>query len=121
MEVKRPDLVEGWDVTAKDPRFLLSLKTVRNSVPVPKHWSQKRKFLQYKRGLTKPPFDLPDFIEATGISKVRNKSDAWKQIRSKPRERIQPKMGRLDIDYQVLHDAFFKHQTKPEFTVHGDV
>ena len=29
------------------------------SVPVPKHWSQKRKFLQGKRGIEKPPFALP--------------------------------------------------------------
>ena len=45
MRVKRPDLVEAWDVTSKNPTFLLQLKSIRNSVPVPKHWSQKRKFL----------------------------------------------------------------------------
>ena len=28
------------------------------------------------------------------------------------RERVQPKMGKVDIDYQKLHDAFFKFQTK---------
>jgi hypothetical protein len=36
-------------------------------VAVPRHWSQKRKYLQGKRGLEKPPFKLPEFIEATGI------------------------------------------------------
>ena len=36
-------------------------------------------------------------------------------------ERVQPKMGKIDIDYQVLHDAFFKYQTKPVLTGHGDV
>jgi len=36
---------------------------------VPRHWSQKRKYLQGKRGLEKPPFKLPDFIEATGEEK----------------------------------------------------
>ena len=35
---------------------------------IPRHWSQKRKYLQGKRGLDKPPFKLPEFIEATGIS-----------------------------------------------------
>lgn len=34
---------------------------------------------------------------------------------------MQPKMGKLDVDYSVLHDAFFKHQTKPKLTTHGDV
>ena len=121
MRVKRPDLVEAWDITSKNPTFLLQLKSTRNSVPVPKHWSQKRKFLQYKRGLQKHTFELPEFIEATGISKVRTKNDAMQQIKNKPRERIQPKMGRLDIDYQVLHDAFFKHSSKPDLSIHGDM
>ena len=37
------------------------------------------------------------------------------------KERMQPKTGKMDIDYQVLHDAFFKKQTKPRLSVHGDV
>jgi splicing factor 3B subunit 2 len=71
MKIRRPDLVEAWDVTAKDPLFLMDMKMVRNSVPVPRHWSQKRRYLQYKRGIHKAPFKLPDFIEATGIGRVR--------------------------------------------------
>lgn len=39
MKVKRPDLVEAWDITSRDPLFLMTLKMVRNSVPVPRHWS----------------------------------------------------------------------------------
>ncbi|KAK1360064.1 Pre-rRNA-processing protein IPI3 [Heracleum sosnowskyi] len=35
-----------WDATAPDPKFLVYLKSYRNTVPVPRHWSQKRKFLQ---------------------------------------------------------------------------
>ena len=37
------------------------------------------------------------------------------------KERVQPKMGKIDIDYQVLHDAFFKYQSKPKLTGHGDL
>lgn len=51
--VNRPDLVESWDVTAKDPLLLMWLKSYKNTVVVPKHWSQKRKFLQNKRGRTR--------------------------------------------------------------------
>jgi hypothetical protein len=29
-----------------DPKLLVYLKAYRNTVPVPRHWSQKRKFLQ---------------------------------------------------------------------------
>jgi splicing factor 3B subunit 2 len=63
MRVRRPDMVEAWDVTANDPNFLMDMKMVRNSVPVPRHWCQKRRYLQYKRGVHKTPFKLPDFIE----------------------------------------------------------
>jgi len=55
---------------------------------------------------------LPSFIEDTGIAKLRDKAqaaDAAKTLKQKLRERIQPKMGKIDIDYQTLHDAFFKN------------
>ncbi|KAK3220865.1 hypothetical protein Dsin_014835 [Dipteronia sinensis] len=41
-----------------------------------------------------------------------------KKLKQKQRE---PKMGKMDIDYQILHDAFFKYQTKPKLTNHGDL
>ncbi|XP_031260085.1 splicing factor 3B subunit 2-like [Pistacia vera] len=120
----RPDVVEVWDATAADPKLLVFLKAYRNTVPVPRHWCQKRKFLQGKRGIEKQPFQLPDFIAATGIEKIRQayieKEDS-KKLKQKQRERMQPKMGKMDIDYQVLHDAFFKYQTKPKLTTHGDL
>ncbi len=34
---------------------------------------------------------------------------------------MKPKMGKIDIDYETLHDAFFKFQTKPKLSKHGDV
>ena len=43
------------------------------------------------------------------------------KMRQKMRERVQPKMGKLNIDYQKLHDAFFKYQEKPEMTSHGEM
>lgn len=30
-------------------------------------------------------------------------------------------MGKIDIDYQKLHDAFFKFQTKPKMTDYGEM
>ena len=122
--VKRPDLVEAWDVSSTDPTLLIFLKSLKNSVQVPRHWSQKRKFLQNKRGILKPPFKLPDYIEATGISRLRdpfNDKQAGRLVRQKLRERMNPKLGKIDIDYEILHEAFFKYQTKPKLTTHGDV
>lgn len=41
--------------------------------------------------------------------------------RQKNRARVAPKMGAIDVDYKTLHDAFFKHQTKPaNMTKFGD-
>ncbi|KAI7730781.1 hypothetical protein M8C21_002283, partial [Ambrosia artemisiifolia] len=85
----RPDVVEVWDATSADPKLLVFLKSYRNTVPVPRHWCQKRKdgrmedkLLRVtdvtiledqhgKRGIEKQPFQLPDFIAATGIQKIR--------------------------------------------------
>ncbi|KDO21252.1 hypothetical protein SPRG_13551 [Saprolegnia parasitica CBS 223.65] len=119
-----PDVVEAHDVTSSDPQFLCYLKAYRNTVPVPRHWCHKRKYLQGKRGIEKVPFILPDFIANTGISEVRGAlldDELKKKGSAKMRERMQPKMGRIDIDYQVLHDAFFRYQTKPPLSSLGDL
>ena len=121
---RKPELVEWEDVTAKDPKFLINLKCVRNSVPVPKHWNRKRKYLAGKRGFVKPPFELPAFIKATGIGELRDamrEQDSTKNTKVRAREKMHPKMGRMSIDYERLHDAFFLHQTKPPLTKHGEV
>ena len=123
-EVARPELVELHDVTARDPIFLLNLKSIKNSVPVPRHWSSKRRYLQGKRGYEKPPFQLPDFIRQTGIMEMRDSvqdKDSSKSLKAKTRDRVQPKMGKIQMDYQQLHDAFFKWQTKPRLCIHGDL
>lgn len=122
--VQRPDVVEAHDVTSSDPRLLVFIKAAKNTVPVPRHWCHKRKYLQGKRGIEKPPFRLPEYIADTGIARIREsvlESENLKKSRQKARDKLQPKMGKIDIDYQVLHDAFFKYQTKPKLTDHGDL
>ncbi|WOG82553.1 hypothetical protein DCAR_0101718 [Daucus carota subsp. sativus] len=120
----RPDVVEVWDATAADPKLLVFLKSYRNTVPVPRHWSQKRKFLQGKRGMDKKPYELPDYIAETGIAKLRQayiEKENNKKVKQKQRDRVKGKKGELDIDYVILHDAFFKHMKKPPLTSHGDL
>ena len=110
--VRHPEVVEWVDTTAKDPHFLVYLKSYKNTVPVPNNWSLKKKFQNIKRGTEKLPFTLPDFIEATGITKIRSKMkerETGKLLKQRMRERMNPKLGKLDIDYQILHDAFFKY------------
>ncbi|KAF7309656.1 PSP domain-containing protein [Mycena indigotica] len=122
--VKKPEVVEWTDVTAADPRLLLHLKSYRNTIPIPIHWSAKRDYLQGKRGIEKPPFQLPSYIADTGIATMRDavkEKEANMSLKAKTRERVQPKMGKIDIDYQKLHDAFFKFQTKPPVTGFGEM
>lgn len=93
-------------------------------VPVPGHWSLKREYLSSKRGIEKPAFTLPKFIQDTGIAEMRDavlEKQNEASLKQRQRERVQPKMGKLDIDYQKLYEAFFRHQTKPELTRFGEV
>lgn len=117
-----PELVEWYDADAPDPELLVELKTAPGVVQVPDHWRLKREYLSQKKGFKKAPFDLPDAIKATGIMEMRDSlAEDERTLRQRTRERVQPKMGRLDIDYQKLHDAFFKFQTKPRMYGVGDV
>ena len=121
--VKRPDLVEAHDVTAPDPDFLILLKGMPGTVPVPRHWGRKRKYLQGKRGIEKPPFKLPDFIAKTGIMDIRGamqEDQSKMSLKQKQRARVAPKSGG-EVDYRTLHDAFFRFQTKPPLTNFGEL
>lgn len=122
--VRKPEIVEWTDTSAPDPRLLVHIKAHRNVVPVPSHWSLKREYLSSKRGVEKPQFALPKFIQETGISEMRDaalEKQEQATLKQKSRERVQPKIGRLDIDYQKLYEAFFRFQTKPELTRYGEV
>ena len=122
--VKKPETVDWTDTSASDPRLLVHIKAYRNVVPVPPHWSLKREYLSSKRGVEKPPFSLPKFIQETGIAEMRDavlEKQDQASLKQKQRERVQPKMGKLDIDYQKLYEAFFRFQTKPELTRYGEV
>lgn len=121
--VKKPEVVDWSDVTAADPKLLVQMKSTRNTVPVPPHWSQKRDYLQNKRGIEKPPFELPAYIADTGIGTMKDalkEKEADQTLKAKTRERVQPKMGKVVVDYQKLHDAFFRFQTKPPLSQYGE-
>jgi splicing factor 3B subunit 2 len=122
--VARPDVVEAHDVTSHDPALLVHLKALRNSVPAPRHWCHLKRYLQGKRGLPRPAYQLPEYVAATGIGTLRdmdNEAAEKKSLKGKTRDRARPKMGRIEIDYQQLHDAFFVHQTKPPMTAFGEL
>ncbi|KAK5115059.1 hypothetical protein LTR62_001756 [Meristemomyces frigidus] len=122
--VRKPEIVDWTDTDAQDPKLLVNIKSARNVVPVPNHWSLKREYLSSKRGIEKPGFSLPKFIAETGISDMRDavlEKQAEATLKQRQRERVAPKMGRLDIDYQKLYEAFFRRQTKPQLTRYGEV
>eukprot|EP00919_Chromeraceae_sp_WS-2016_P034930 GHVR01082735.1.p1 GENE.GHVR01082735.1~~GHVR01082735.1.p1 ORF type:complete len:678 (+),score=246.15 GHVR01082735.1:18-2051(+) len=126
----RSDVVELWDTTAPDPAFLVWLKAVRNTVDVPRHWCSKSKYMSRKRTTDKPVYNLPEYIEATGISKIRQalqEKEAAQTLKQKQREKARPKARKMDINYQVLHDAFFKYgsvynkASRPRLSRYGDL
>ena len=117
-----PEIVEPWDTNANDPELLIHFKCMPNTVPVPIHWAQNGKYLQSQRGKVRKPYNLPDYIEATGISRIRLiEIPVHITLQQKTRRRMRPKLGRSDIDYQILYDAFFKYQTKKRLTKLGEI
>ncbi|CAO1620507.1 unnamed protein product [Sympodiomycopsis kandeliae] len=121
--VRKPEVVDWSDVTATDPKLLVAMKSARNTVPVPPHWSQKREYLQNKRGIEKAPYELPSYIADTGIGTMKDalrEKEAEQSLRTKTRERVQPKMGKIGADYEKLYAAFFKFQTKPPLSGYGE-
>ncbi|KAG9395104.1 protein of unknown function (DUF382) [Carpediemonas membranifera] len=118
----RPDLVDTADVTAPDPTFLVHLKALPGTVPVPPHWKSKRRFLATKA--MRSSYQLPPSVEATGVGRVRAHALEHERTASAAqlaRERVRPKMGKLGVDYQILFDAFHKHRYTPRLTRAGDV
>ncbi|KAG0681532.1 hypothetical protein C6P42_004041 [Pichia californica] len=123
-EAKYPELIDWKDANSPDPRLYIYLKSLPNSVYVPSHWQSKKSFLSSKRGIERPPFKLPQFILDTGILEMRNTNDEVENestLKQRMRERVQPKSGQLDIDYEKLHDAFFKYQQKPPLMKFGEL
>lgn len=115
-----PQIVEWYDADAPDPYLLVKIKSQPNIIQVPDHWSSKREYLASRKGIERLPFELPKFIQGTGIQEMRGAGDEL-SLKEQQRARVQPKMGKLDIDYQKLHDAFFKYQTKPRLLGFGDI
>ena len=70
-------------------------------------------------------YPSPECIAMTGIAKIRGAAEDKensKGMKSQARANMSGKTGKMDIDYQVLYNAFFKYQTKPEnMTIHGDM
>lgn len=121
-ESKNPKLVEWIDADSADPRFLVYLKNLHNIVEIPRHWSSKGDYLSSKKGVEKPPFELPKFILDTGILEMRNTTESDNStLKQRMRERVQPKSGQLDMDFNKLYDAFFKNQKKPKLLKFGEL
>lgn len=120
---KNPQIVDIHDIDSKDPYLLISIKSQANIIPIPINWSFKRDYLSSKRGIEKLPFQLPKYIQSTGISEMRSidNNDENIKLRQKQRDKIQPKLGKLDLDYEKLYNAFYKFQTKPRLFPYGEI
>ena len=121
---RRPELIEPFDTDAPDPFTLAEIKNLRNCVPIPGHWSQKRRYLNYKKGSEISRYRLPLYLEKTGIPQMRQvllEMDEKRSLAQKQRERARPKIGQFDVSVALLRDAFYKQQTKPILSRFGEM
>ena len=117
-----PELVTSHEIRATDPLLTFHLKGYKNFVAVPAHWVNPSDYLSRKHGIAKLPYELSRYILATGITEPRTPiNHTPSTLRSQMRERVRPHIGTFDIDHQKLHDAFFRHQTKPPLSRAGEV
>lgn len=124
IESKRPELVESTDADSPDPRLLVYIKSQHNMIDIPSHWKSNKSLLKQRRTFSdNGPFELPKFIQDTGILEMRDSSgkDEDVNMKDRMRQRVQPKMGQLDLDFNKLYDAFFKFQTKPDLLKYGQI
>lgn len=113
--VIHPEIIEWYDCDSKDPFLLAVIKSTKNIVPIPKHWQFKREYLSGRSLLNKKPFELPNIIKQTEITKMRetlppmdDNDSAGKSIKELSRAKVQPKLGALDIDFKKMYNIFFK-------------
>lgn len=124
IESKNPELVESTDADSSDPRLLVYIKSQHNMIGIPPHWKSNKSLLKQRRAFEdNGPFELPKFIQDTGILEMRDSSgrDEDTSMKDRMRQRVQPKMSQLDLDFNKLYDAFFKYQTKPELLKYGQI
>lgn len=68
-------LVGEHDGNAEDPFFTVKLKSLRRTVPVPRHWSQLRAFLSNQADRERATDIVPPEIAALGVERVRATRD----------------------------------------------
>eukprot|EP01063_Lacrimia_lanifica_P028690 TRINITY_DN4233_c0_g2_i1.p1 TRINITY_DN4233_c0_g2~~TRINITY_DN4233_c0_g2_i1.p1 ORF type:complete len:540 (+),score=258.55 TRINITY_DN4233_c0_g2_i1:57-1622(+) len=123
--VSDPGVVEYHDTNSPDPRLLVLLKAYRNTVPIPRHWCHKRKYLSRKRGGAKPPFELPANIAATGVDRIREaylKQEDERRERKLSADKTRVKVQRIDQDFMVLQNAFHrKNLVVPPLLRYGEM
>lgn len=108
-----PDSVEEVDATAMEPITYILFKCLKNLIKVPKHWISLKSFLSKRRGVLESTYRLPDYIESTGISKLRDPDLIDSRLmKIKAKDKVNPKIGKMEIKYEKLYEAFFKYQKK---------
>ncbi|ORC91024.1 putative spliceosome-associated protein [Trypanosoma theileri] len=68
-------VVSEHDGNAEDPYFTVLMKSVRNTVPVPRHWSQLRAFLSNQADRERATDIVPPEIAALGVERIRATRD----------------------------------------------
>ncbi|KAH3903180.1 uncharacterized protein SCODWIG_01594 [Saccharomycodes ludwigii] len=125
VKYSHPESIQWYDTDAQYPQVNAYIKTSKNVVQVPVNWQFKRDYLTSRSLMEKPPFELPDIILETGIHELRNTSimdtetnpQEQQSLKDINRNRVQPKLGTLDLDYKKLHDVILTmgENWKPDY------
>lgn len=117
---ERPEIVQWFDADAPDPPLLVALKAVPGVVQVPAHWQNRSEYLNSRLPRVHN-YELPQNIKDTGIMEMRDVFAEDASLRQKTRERVQPKLGKMDVDYRKFHAAIYHFQRKPPLSGYGEI
>ena len=120
--VDHPEVVEDHDESL-DARLLVHLKSLRGTVPVPQHWSQSANTYRASKALSRVHMSCQRLLQPLGSPRCAKPSESRRMRRSSSKSSVsvRPKMGKININYQALYDAFSGEMKKPHLTAHGEI
>eukprot|EP00477_Mikrocytos_mackini_P001257 GAHX01001343.1.p1 GENE.GAHX01001343.1~~GAHX01001343.1.p1 ORF type:complete len:281 (-),score=49.89 GAHX01001343.1:312-1154(-) len=119
-----PSLVDIEDANSPCPIQNIKIKSSRYSTPFPSAWRLNSKTKLNSGRYDRKEYVLPPNVAATGIQQLKKISLSLEELNKIKRAKIQtlnPIMGRINIDYKILHDAFFQFEYLPKFSGFGEI
>lgn len=109
---KYPQLIDLTDTNSMYPIINTKIKSNKNQVQPPNNWKNKKSYLSFNKSsfISKKPFELPDIIKLTEIQNLRVNDITTNSstLKETSRNKVQPKLNSLDLNFEKLYNIFFK-------------